>query len=116
MIGYPFAGKKVQAELIRKKYNLDVFVMEVLVQEAIDFAANTPEAIKAGEKPAAEENKSEDSLSDIALSEETDDEHNLEEDFRQCGLKMQELLLDGDEISDDLYVQVFVAKLRMQYP
>ena len=29
---------------------------------------------------------------------------------------MQELLLNGDEISDDLYVKVFVTKLRMQYP
>jgi len=29
---------------------------------------------------------------------------------------MQELLLDGQEISDELYVKVFVTKLRMQYP
>lgn len=29
---------------------------------------------------------------------------------------MQELLLDGEEISDDLYVKAFVTKLRMQYP
>lgn len=35
------------------------------------------------------------------------------EDFRQCGLQMQELLLDGEEISDDLYVKVFVTKLRI---
>lgn len=28
---------------------------------------------------------------------------------------MQELLLDGQEITDDLYVKVFVTKLRMQY-
>ena len=51
-------------------------------------------------------------MSDILLSEDTDDEFNLEEDFRQCGAKMQELLLDGEEISDDLYVKVFIAKLR----
>ena len=28
---------------------------------------------------------------------------------------MLELLLDGQEISDDLYVRVFLTKLRMQY-
>jgi len=38
LVGYPFAGKKQQAEMIRKKFNLDVFQMEVLVQDAIDFA------------------------------------------------------------------------------
>jgi len=38
------------------------------------------------------------------------------EDFRQCGQSMQELLLDGEEISDELYVKVFVTKLRIQYP
>lgn len=50
------------------------------------------------------------------MSEDEDQEFNLPEEFRQCGLQMQELLLDGDEISDDLYVKVFVTKLRMQYP
>lgn len=38
LVGYPYAGKKEQAEMIRKKYNLDVFQMEALVQEAIEFA------------------------------------------------------------------------------
>jgi|Transcript_6312 hypothetical protein len=31
LMGYPFSGKKEQAEMIRKKYALDVFVMETLV-------------------------------------------------------------------------------------
>ena len=50
------------------------------------------------------------------MSEDEDGDFNHHEDFRQCGLKMQELLLDGEEISDDLYVRVFVTKLRIQYP
>ena len=49
------------------------------------------------------------------MSEDEQQEFNLEEEFRQCGLQMQELLLDGQEITDDLYVKVFVTKLRMQY-
>ena len=118
LVGYPFAGKKVQADLIRKKYNLDVFVMDSLVQEAIDYATEhtgpIEKLVKSGEE--AKEAEGEDSISDGVMSEDTDDEFNLEEDFRLCGAKMQELLLDGDEISDDLYVKVFVTKLRMQYP
>lgn len=35
--------------MIRKKFNLDVFVIESLVQEAIDFAAENKEAIAAKE-------------------------------------------------------------------
>ena len=118
LVGYPFSGKKEQAELIRRKYNLDVFVMETLVQEAIDFAAENPEPIAAPPKEE-EEKKGEDpesSLDDIPMSEDEAEEFNLPEDMRQCGQKMQELLLDGEEISDDLYVKVFVTKLRMQYP
>ena len=59
LVGYPFAGKKVQAELIRKKFNLDVFLMESLVQEAMDFAANNPNSIQAPSKKVDEKNKAE---------------------------------------------------------
>ena len=94
--------------------------MEALVQEAIDFASENPEPIAA--PPKEEEEKKgadqdpESSLDDIHMSEDEDEEFNLGEDMRQCGQKMQELLLDGEEISDDLYVKVFITKLRMQYP
>jgi len=118
LAGYPFSGKKEQAECLRKKYNLDIFVMDSLVQEAIDFSVENPNAIEAPAKPEEEEKKegendANDSLSDIGMSEDEDEEFNLQEEFRQCGLQMQELLLDGEEISDDLYVRVFVTKLRM---
>ena len=92
--------------------------MEALVQEAIDFASENPEPIAAPPKEE-EEKKGEDpesSLDDIPMSEDEGEEFNLPEDMRQCGQKMQELLLDGEEISDDLYVKVFITKLRMQYP
>ena len=52
----------------------------------------------------------------MLMSEDESEAFNLQEDYRQCGLQMQELLLDGCEISDDLYVKVFITKLRMQYP
>ena len=126
LAGYPFAGKKEQAELIHQKYNLDVFAMEQLVQEAIDFAEQNPQPIdKVSQRPAEEEEKKESTLgetddvgelSDMLMSEDEDEEFNLQEEFRQCGLMMLELLLDGEEISDELYVKVFLTKLRMQYP
>ena len=30
-------------------------------------------------------------------------------------MKVKEMLLDGQEISDNLYVEIFVAKLRIAY-
>lgn len=35
--------------------------------------------------------------------------------MRQCGIQCNELLLLGQEISDELYVQIFVTALRMKY-
>lgn len=73
LVGYPFAGKKEQAELIRKKYGLDVFDMETLVQEAIKFAENNPEPIAAPEEKKAAEDASNDSLSDLDFISEDED-------------------------------------------
>lgn len=43
LIGYPFAGKKTQAQIIKQKYGLDVYSMDELVQEAIALQdANFP--------------------------------------------------------------------------
>ena len=49
------------------------------------------------------------------LSEDEEGEINAAEDFRQLGKEIEELLLSGQEIRDDLYVNLFVTKLRLQY-
>ena len=46
---------------------------------------------------------------------EIEEELNPEEDFRRCGEEIQQCLFDGAEISDQLYVSLYVAKLRMTY-
>jgi len=54
---------------------------------------------------------------DDAVSEasEIEEELNPEEDFRVCGEQIQKCLFDGAEIPDQLYVDLYVAKLRMAY-
>lgn len=37
------------------------------------------------------------------------------EDFRKIGMEIEELLASGEEIRDDLYVKLFITKLRMTY-
>ena len=139
IIGYPFAGKKTQSALIKEKYGLDVFEMGALIQEAIDFSdANpkplhrdvTPQAeLKASEAPslgeglsgvlsgALRKNDSKETVDerDSSVSEDEDGEYNAPEDFRKVGLEIKEMLLEGMEISDELYVKMFVSKLRLTY-
>mmetsp|Transcript_6305 Transcript_6305/g.10241 ORF Transcript_6305/g.10241 Transcript_6305/m.10241 type:complete len:166 (+) Transcript_6305:915-1412(+) len=46
---------------------------------------------------------------------EISEELHPEEDFRLCGEKIQTTLFDGQEIPDQLYVDLYIAKLRMTY-
>lgn len=52
----------------------------------------------------------------MSENSEIQEELNPEEDFRQCGLEAKELILEGLEISDELYVKLIAAKLRMTFP
>lgn len=51
----------------------------------------------------------------VSEASEIDEELNAEEDFRVCGEKIQKCLFEGAEIPDQLYVDLYVAKLRMTY-
>lgn len=53
---------------------------------------------------------------ELSEDSELDENYNAEEDFRVCGQEIASLLRDGTEITDDVYVKLFVAKLRLTYP
>ncbi len=50
------------------------------------------------------------------MKSELSDNFEEQEDFRLVGVAIHELLISGEDISDELYVQLFIAKLRMTYP
>jgi len=52
----------------------------------------------------------------VSADSELNENYNAEEDFRACGEKIAELLKEGLEISDEIYVELFIAKLRLAYP
>lgn len=85
------------------------------VSEAGNLAAEENANVNVSDlaKEAMDINQVDDDLDMISQDEEI--EFNLEEEFRQVGAAMQELLLEGEEISDLLYVRLFVVKLRMSY-
>lgn len=37
------------------------------------------------------------------------------DEFRQLGIQINDLLYTGQEISDEIYVHLFVTKLRLTY-
>lgn len=168
-VGYAFAGKRLQAMQLKEDYGLDSFTLSDLVEEALKFYQEHPDAIvKVIEDQPIKESLHEDSKEDNKAAEqqqqeapeeaaadaeaekaaeepktpvlrenplfaksalgfqaadvevqseasEIEEELNPEEDFRRCGEKMQACLFDGEEIPDQLYVDLFVAKLRMTY-
>lgn len=46
---------------------------------------------------------------------EIDEVLNPAEDFRSCGEKVKNCLMEGEEIPDSLYVELYIAKIRMTY-
>jgi len=88
---------------------------EPMVQEAEQDQTNV--AAGLGKNPLLQKSGPILTSDDDAKSEksEIEEELNPEEDFRQCGEKIQNCLFEGQEISDQLYVDLYVAKLRMTY-
>ena len=58
LVGYPFAGKKTQAQKIKEKFGLDVFEMGALVEEAVTFAEKNPQPISVTPKELKTETNS----------------------------------------------------------
>ncbi len=55
-------------------------------------------------------------MSQESEAEDAYNEMTVKEDFRKCGEKISNLLKEGLEIPDEVYVELYVAKLRITYP
>jgi hypothetical protein len=49
------------------------------------------------------------------LSEDEEGVIDALNDFRSIGLEIEELLYSGEEVTDEIYVRLFVSKLRLTY-
>lgn len=85
--------------------------MEELVQEAIDFKGETKYT-----QPSAPAEREEGEGSDFdALSEDDLLQKDVNEEMLAIGDLIRKQLLNGEEISDELYVRLFICKLRTAY-
>ena len=91
-VGYPFSGKKCQAELLKEKYGLNVFCMDELIDSAIRFAKMNPKPITHEVQRGVEQPFMDlESLGLTDLDDQSEDEEgeiNCKEDLRQCGLQI----------------------------
>lgn len=113
-IGYAFAGKKTQAKMLQDNYGLQTYQMSDLVSEAVNFYESNPNPIEFTKKEPVEENI--ESLSEDSEIDEGYTPESVQEDLRQVGEKIANLLKEGQEIPDEVYVQLYVTKLRLTYP
>jgi hypothetical protein len=112
-IGYAFAGKKTQAKMLQDSYGLQTYQMSDLVSEAVNFYESNPNPIEFTKKEPVEENI--ESLSEDSEIDEGYTPESVQEDLRQVGEKIANLLKEGQEIPDEVYVQLYVTKLRLTY-
>ena len=49
LVGYQFAGKKTQAQKLKREFGLEVFYLNELVCEALEFFERHPQMIEAAE-------------------------------------------------------------------
>jgi hypothetical protein len=94
-----------------------------LVDEALAFFEQNPEPFNVAND---EERKPEEAIieerDDPTMSEDSEDpeskytQDSAKEEFRLCGQKIGEKLKEGLEITDEIYVELYVAKLRLTYP
>lgn len=87
------------------------------MQEAIDFSDEN--AYPIGAHPDHDlqhyQNSTQCSSDDAGWSEDEETQFNLPEEFRLLGEQCKELLMAGEEIKDELLVQLFVTRTRMLY-
>ena len=102
-----------------EEFGLQTYQLSDLVDEVLAFYEQNPEPLFLEE----ESNQVEEAIeNDPTMSEDSEDENSTftvqsaQEDFRLCGQMIAEMLKDGQEISDEVYVQLYVAKLRITYP
>lgn len=90
---------------------------EITAADAHNAAEAEPAKPALGTNPLFIKEKVVEDDNEVAESEdsEIDEELHPSEDLRLCGQRIHECLFNGEEIPDQLYVDLYVAKLRLTY-
>ena len=90
--------------------------MSDLVEQAVTFYEENPNPIEFTRPDVTTGGEDLETISDDSEIHEGYTLESVQEDFRQVGEKIASLLKEGQEIPDEIYVQLYVTKLRLTYP
>ena len=112
LIGNDFSGKKSQAKILSENFPFKIYNMEELIQHALDLC-NKYEF----------KNEVNVDLDDVIKSERlkqiANERNILTEKFakiKEIGGFIQTLLLNGDAIPDEIYVDLLVENIKIDFP
>jgi len=112
LIGNDFAGKKTQAKILSENFPFKIYNLEELIQQALDLVNKVD--FQAEEYV---------DLNDVIQSnrlKQIQNERNLETKkyakIKEIGQVIQSILLNGDSIPDDIYVDLLVENVKIDFP
>jgi len=112
LIGNEFAGKKNQAKILSENFPLKIYNLEELIQQALDLVNKFDFQ--------AEVNID---LNDVIQSnrlKQIQNERNLlaqkNAKIKEIGQVIQSILLNGESIPDDIYVDLLVENIKNDFP
>ena len=105
--------------MLAESYGLQTYQMSDLVLEVVTFFENNPNPFETKKTEGEEALNNEERIEEMSLDSEINEGYSnesVQEDFRQVGEKIADLLKEGQEIPDEIYVQLYITKLRLAYP
>lgn len=89
--------------------------MDNMIEEARNAANSTLEQYAEEYKQCTDNTRSHHESDVESMSSDEEGEIDAKDEFRQLGIQINDLLYTGMEISDEIYVHLFVTKLRLNY-
>ena len=112
LIGHSFSGKKTQAKILSENFPFKIYNIEELIEKSLDITnkynfqaennVNLEDVIKSNrlKQIQKERNENEEKYSKI----------------KEIGNLIQSILVNGDAIPDDIYVDLIVENIKLDFP
>jgi len=112
LLGQEFSGKKTQAKLLSQNFPLKIYYFDEIINNCLEILSKGQKEVKHSKELETFMNS--DSLKRIVNEIEFNDAKYSE--LRKLALKVQELLANGGFITDDLYVDIFLEFIKLDFP
>jgi len=112
LIGNEFSGKKTQAKILSENFPFKIYNLEELIQQALDLV--TKYDFQADNNVDLNE-----VIHSNRLKQIQNERHMQAEKYskiKEIGMVIQSILLNGEAIPDDIYVDLLVENIKIDFP